>query len=1729
MKFYCGTLQPPTAISSSCSGSFTAPGVDELVVVRGSSILELWRLGETDAGDGRKFRRIGMVNTFSTISSVSGFRVEISEHTTNSMPQRDLLVITGESGFVTIVRYTAGTSVWRGKSKFDGPEVHHEYVEDYSSQEGTSPFYPMVYFPLVSHTAKEKRPQAGVTDTIGGGWERLFHSKMERSAMSGRSSPICCRSSHTAMQPNCMMFAATEKIKICLQIGKFEKNAFRYELTGASADPEGADEMIDDAEKGTSTFASPCVIPNIQRLNNTNIEVKQSYYLSSACEIRDESRICLCLVALSLFRVRTPESKSASNVSTASITKSHDNFAYFASLEIRKREFQGDEENDKSRYQPQLDIVVYEFNPLNHSINVLATLPVDPSVHALFAVPAGEVNLAPQADEHSASSALARYSGAPGGIIACAGDSCEWINVLNLFSAESTGKVEKKKVVFPRRFDMAPEDHIRVISGAFQLSSGDECIGLVGTALGDVYRVHVQTHTVIRADLLDKSLHLSQKAGVSEFSVRYLETIPPARSMYLLDGGRHLFTVGESSGHVLYEMQPDSEKNETATETTFLPREHTHLRPVQVMPSCSGMTKVHSCRITREDESATYEESRLVGLCGDGTKGSILQFRREIPSLVVSYKALNENFPVRLFTLNQKSGNKAGGLEKEPHLLVFSYFDGTLVYSMDNSFTFDEKILNAPEEPSNGEGEAKPPVVPIPFDHPTLGTTVLTNGDYIHIQKNKLLHFINGQFRFWKPPTDAELFLATANASQIVVAVARKVEGTDGAESQLVYFLEYFRLDDLGTLREPVKLPLNRRPICISLSSRTSLDVCSPFLTIALEGGRVEVWELGKGSIGRPDAIYSILAITVPFPVSSLCLMANDCENTMYCVERMESGSGVFQRAQKWSLFIGYTNGFAEEKLLFEQNSSDVSMRSLGNQQYQTISRGGATQQDVSTLSVRSSAMFRCGTEPVQFHPLSKEITTSISIAGRTAKLVTMLYNFALAISSSTWMVTLPITYTPGSSQSDSTSGRWDQFATRTSLIDVPVQDIGFLGSEGTPTPPPSGETTQTVWKFHFAVLLRQASALAVLEIDSRNIAGFPLSSYQCLPIIASLRGAATSGTGYPLCAPPEEASSPNNLSASRSLCSAMPRDIVCVPSSSLGVVIETSHRCFSEAERERLRSAALDGNTAVKTDSHPDTVHPVKAGQGNWVSFLRVVDLSPTRNFEREAATASRASSLPNAHSLAPLTGNGDGITKDILELDENLAALSICWIRDSNCFLVGAVRDYVPRVQTFSAGVLLLFSCTPPTGTTDGGAEEAAPIVDLLHTTDIDGIPHALCSLTHGEDFGEHYVAVGAGNVLQIFSVGKAHMLKKYVHPEFPSRIVSIRSMGDRLYIADAMESVFFARWNIHPVSGMPQCRVFADDGVMRWITAMEVIDYNTIAAADKYGNFFVLRVPSDADDSFETAEESETELMLKQIHHLNRTNFYASGGSGGFLNACQQKGNLIAHFFVGDVITSIQRTQLDASHTVPGECFADRCHTVFEHRNPAAHDGAIARNDELLATLHTEFRARNPEILLYSTINGAIGYFLPVASTKDGRVLEKAQAFFSQCGPLRCAEKSSSGSVTVRPPAAFPFTSSGSSVVDNTFAFSMNLSESALLGRDIVRYRSILSPCMGVIDGDYIHQCMRLWSATAEKTAQSDLKVTIQQFVEGGKSTQEGMLGVIQALVGIYRAAFQPVISL
>ena len=75
-------------------------------------------------------------------------------------------------------------------------------------------------------------------------------------------------------------------------------------------------------------------------------------------------------------------------------------------------------------------------------------------------------------------------------------------------------------------------------------------------------------------------------------------------------------------------------------------------------------------------------------------------------------------------------------------------------------------------------------------------------------------------------------------------------------------------------------------------------------------------------------------------------------------------------------------------------------------------------------------------------------------------------------------------------------------------------------------------------------------------------------------------------------------------------------------------------------------------------------------------------------------------------------------------------------------------------------------------------------------------------------------------------------------------PTHVASLTVMGDRIYVADSQESVFYMKYK----KAENQLYIYADDTSSRYLTTQLQLDYDTLCGADKFGNIFMMRLPSD-----------------------------------------------------------------------------------------------------------------------------------------------------------------------------------------------------------------------------------------------------------------------------------------
>lgn len=151
---------------------------------------------------------------------------------------------------------------------------------------------------------------------------------------------------------------------------------------------------------------------------------------------------------------------------------------------------------------------------------------------------------------------------------------------------------------------------------------------------------------------------------------------------------------------------------------------------------------------------------------------------------------------------------------------------------------------------------------------------------------------------------------------------------------------------------------------------------------------------------------------------------------------------------------------------------------------------------------------------------------------------------------------------------------------------------------------------------------------------------------------------------------------------------------------------------------------------------------------------------------------------------------------------------------------------------------------------------------------------------------------VAVGIGKELFIYDLGMKNVLRKSRGEVAANTIVSIEAIGDRLVCGDVRESVTYVYYK----EDENRLISFVDDTVARWTTCATMIDYDTTAGGDKFGNLWVVRCP---------------ESVSQDIDDENRQSFILTDRS--MLNGAPYRLDLRAHYYTNDIPMSLQRTPL------------------------------------------------------------------------------------------------------------------------------------------------------------------------------------------------------------------------
>jgi len=245
------------------------------------------------------------------------------------------------------------------------------------------------------------------------------------------------------------------------------------------------------------------------------------------------------------------------------------------------------------------------------------------------------------------------------------------------------------------------------------------------------------------------------------------------------------------------------------------------------------------------------------------------------------------------------------------------------------------------------------------------------------------------------------------------------------------------------------------------------------------------------------------------------------------------------------------------------------------------------------------------------------------------------------------------------------------------------------------------------------------------------------------------------------------------------------------------------------------------------------------------------------------------------------------------------------------------------------------------------------------------------------------------GVGKALRIYDIGKKKLLRKCenkvcesphclstkahaIAQSFASVIVTLNTQGSRIIAGDAQDSLHYC------VYKAPENRllIFADDTSSRWVTATTMVDYETVAAGDKFGNVFINRLGSNVTPLVDEDPTGAGILHEKSV-----------------LMGAPHKTKLLAHFHVGDIITSIHKVRL-----VGG----GRDVLLFTgiHGTIGILMPFVSKEDiDFLSTLEQHMRTEGPggqgaggQSLVGRDQMSYRGYYVPVKAVVDGDLCER-----------------------------------------------------------------------------------------------------------------------------------------
>lgn len=232
-------------------------------------------------------------------------------------------------------------------------------------------------------------------------------------------------------------------------------------------------------------------------------------------------------------------------------------------------------------------------------------------------------------------------------------------------------------------------------------------------------------------------------------------------------------------------------------------------------------------------------------------------------------------------------------------------------------------------------------------------------------------------------------------------------------------------------------------------------------------------------------------------------------------------------------------------------------------------------------------------------------------------------------------------------------------------------------------------------------------------------------------------------------------------------------------------------------------------------------------------------------------------------------------------IELENNEACVSLAAVafssQDDETFLVvGTGKDMVVSPRSSKGGFIHVYRF-----------QEEGKELEFIHKTAVDQPPLALLAF-------QGRLLVGIGADLRIYDLGMKQLLRKSQARVAPQLIVGLQTQGSRIIVSDVQESITYVVYKFQENLLIP----FVDDVIARWTTCTTMVDYETVAGGDKFGNLWLLRCPA------KVSEEADEDGSGAHLVHERQ-----------YLQGAPNRLSLMCHHYPQDIPTSIQKTSLVA----------------------------------------------------------------------------------------------------------------------------------------------------------------------------------------------------------------------